>query len=204
MCWQIACGVVCKLWRRKDGSAKLHRKSFRLRRTLRHEKPSCITIMVSTALAVVFNRSAVIAARQKKKPRKRTLLPSHELMECEMSTVTSADVYISSVVVLVVVVPSSSCRRRHHRRRCRRHRRRLGWLKGVESRARGCRLHKGRIHTIMRVTPCAYPVCGYARKLHAPGDVYSEPRGRIIEKTSPQPALTLTLTRLRARKASCE
>lgn len=149
------------------------------------------------AVAVVFNRSAVIAGRQKKKPRREPCSPFHESSRyAARCWVRLRRTYISSV-------SSSSCRHRCRRRRRRRHhrrRRRLGWLKGVESRARGCRLHKGRIRTIMRVTPCAYPVCGYARKLHAPEDIYSEPQGRIIEKTSPRTILTLAFTRLRGRK----
>lgn len=43
----------------------------------------------------------------------------------------------------------------------------------------------------MRVIPCAYPVRLRARKLHAPGDVCSKSRGRIIGKTKLQTTLTL-------------
>lgn len=93
------------------------------------------------ATVVVFNRSAVIAGRQKKKPWREPCPSFHKLcgmrdVDCDFGERISCQWW---------------CRRRRRRRR------RLGWLKGVESRARGCPLHKGRIRTIMRVIPCAYP-----------------------------------------------
>lgn len=91
-------------------------------------------------MVVVFNRSVVIAGRQKKKPWREPCPSFHKL--CGMRDV---DCDFGGCI--------SRQRRCRRRRRCRR----LGWLKGVESRARGCPLHKGRIRTIMRVIPCAYP-----------------------------------------------
>lgn len=137
------------------------------------------------AVAVVFNRSAVIAGRQKKKPRREACSPFHGMRDvnydfggcisrqCRRLRVVIVTVVVVAAVITVAVVVSAD------------------W-KGLKATLGVAGYIKGAF-AIMRVIPCAYPVCGYARKLHAPGDIYSEPRGQIIEKTSPQTILTLLL-----------